>query len=293
MVFAPHLDTVSVVGMSIDPFGGELHDGRLWGRGACDTKGPMAAMLCALKEMGDQIAELPYEIGFVGLIGEESGQYGAKAFVKSHQVDFAVVGEPTNLDIVHTHKGSTWLTIASKGKAAHSSSPHLGENAIYKMREVLGFLCDHIAPELAQLSDPLLGSPTINVGTISGGSKTNIVPDHCQIEVDVRTIPGHDFTWVTQRLAERFSDIEIQARHSKPLYTDPDHPLIRALEATGATCVGAPWFCDAAIFAGAGVPAVAIGPGSIDQAHTKDEWISVDALHGGVEFYKRFLRSLS
>lgn len=292
LVFAPHLDTVSVVGMSIDPFGAELRDGRLWGRGACDTKGPMAAMLCALGEMGGQIATLPFEIWFAALMGEESGQYGAKAFVAEHKMDFAVVGEPTDLQIVHTHKGSMWLKIVVRGKAAHSSSPHLGENAIYTMTGVVQLLRDVIAPELAKLRDPVLGAPTINVGTITGGTKTNIVPDFCQVELDVRTIPGHDFSWIRQRLEERFAGIEIQVWESRPLFTDPDHPLITALQKLGAGCVGAPWFCDAAIFAQAGVPAVAIGPGSIAQAHTKDEWISIQALQSGVEFYKRFMQSL-
>lgn len=292
LVFAPHLDTVSVVGMSIDPFGGELKEGRLYGRGASDTKGPMAAMLCALHEMRERIPVLPYEIWFAGLMGEESGQYGAKAFVAEHKADFAVIGEPTDLQVVHTHKGSMWMKLITRGRAAHSSAPHTGENAIYKMADVLQFIRDEIAPALAELKDPVLGSPTVSAGTITGGTKTNIVPDYCCVEVDLRTIPGHDFGWVPEKLRERMPGLEITIWQSQPLFTDPGHELVGKLKQIGAGCVGAPWFCDAAIFAQAGIPAVAVGPGSIAQAHTKDEWISVEELGRGVEFYKAFLGSL-
>lgn len=292
LVFAPHLDTVSVVGMTVDPFGAELRDGRLYGRGACDTKGPMAAMLTALGELRAEIPRLPFEIWFTALMGEESGQHGAKAFVAEHKPAFAIIGEPTDLQIVNTHKGSVWLKIVTHGKAAHSSAPEKGENAIYKMADLLQLIRDEIAPELARLSDPVLGSPTINAGTVNGGSKTNIVPDFCRAEIDIRTIPGQDFGWVLERLKQRIPGAEIEVWESKPLYTDPNHPVIGQLQRTGAKCVGAPWFCDAAIFAQAGIPAIALGPGSIAQAHTKDEWISIEALQQGVEFYKSFLRNL-
>ena len=292
VLFAPHTDTVSVAGMTIDPFGAELRDGKIYGRGASDTKGPMAAMLWALYEMRGRLPELSHEIWFAGLMGEEAGQHGAKAFVAENKVDFAIIGEPTNLEIVHTHKGSTWLKLITRGKAVHSSAPERGENAIYKMADVIRCIRDEIAPALKQVSHPILGSPTISVGTCSGGSKTNIVPDFCQAEVDARTIPGQDTSLICEKLREVCPDIEISVWESKPMFTDPNHPLIQALENAGGKCVGAPWFCDAAIFAEAGIPAVAIGPGSIAQAHTEDEWIAVDDLQRGVEFYKSFLSRL-
>jgi succinyl-diaminopimelate desuccinylase len=299
LIFAPHLDTVSVAGMTIDPFAGELRDGKIFGRGASDTKGPMAAMLWTLYGMRERLPELPHEIWFAGLMGEEAGQHGAKAFVADARTDpaaggdaFAVVGEPTGLQIVHTTKGSTWLKLVTRGKAVHSAQPELGDNAIYKMADALRCIRDEIAPTLRNLRDAILGSPTISAGTCSGGSKTNIVPDYCQAEVDIRTIPQQDTGPILEKLREVCPGIEISVWESKPMFTGPDHPLIRALEKAGGKCAGAPWFCDAAVFAAAGIPAVAIGPGSIAQAHTKDEWIAVDDLQRGVEFYERFLTGL-
>ena len=296
VVFAPHTDTVSVAGMPIAPFGAEEREGRIWGRGASDTKGPMAAMLWALWELRDALPNLGHEIVFAGLMGEEAGQYGAKAFVERHKADFALVGEPTELGIVHTHKGSCWLTLTTRGQAVHASTPDRGTNAIYKMTDLIRHLREVVIPRWNALSHPVLGTPTISAGTIQGGSKTNIVPDFCQITVDFRTIPEQDTpSFMDDLQAELLAvcpDLETAATQSRPLWTDPEHPLIGALQKAGGRCAGAPWFCDAAVFAAAGVPAVACGPGSIAQAHTRDEWISIDAILQGVEFYKNFLLQL-
>lgn len=293
LVFAPHTDTVSVVGMTIDPFGGERRDGKIWGRGASDTKGTIAAMLWALSEMRERIAALPYEVWFAGLVSEEAGQNGAKVFARDFSRrspdDFALIGEPTGCDIVHTHKGAVWLTLETHGKAAHASTPERGANAIYKMTEAIAWLRDELMPRLAGLSHPLLGVQTLNVGTIVGGSKTNIVPDHCQATVDIRTVPAQDTQAIVDGINARFPGLIVKARQSRPLFTDPSQPLIRALERAGGRCIGAPWFCDAAVLSEAGIPSVAAGPGDIAQAHTEDEWIAVAELERGVEFYKNFL----
>jgi acetylornithine deacetylase/succinyl-diaminopimelate desuccinylase-like protein len=278
--------------MTIPPFGGELRDGKIWGRGATDTKGPMAAMLWALHELRDRIPALGHEIWFAGLMGEEAGQEGARAFVKQEQADFALIGEPTGRDIVYTHKGALWLKLRTAGRAVHASAPDLGENAIYKMADVLHCIRDEIAPRLASQSDPVLGSPTISAGLISGGTKTNIVPDFCELEVDTRTIPGQDPDEIPRLLRQASPGLDISLWQSSPLNTDPAHPLIQLLLKNGSRLAGAPWFCDAAVFAGAGIPAVAAGPGHIAQAHTKDEWISVSELDCGVQFYRAFLEAL-
>lgn len=296
VLLAPHTDTVGVDGMTIDPFGGEIREGRLHGRGATDTKGPMAAMLWALNDLRETIPELGCEISFAGLVGEEAGQNGAHHFVKNNRVDFALIAEPTGLDIVHTHKGSAWVSLKTHGSAAHSSRPELGDNAITKMLDLLAFIREELTPEFAAIIDPVLGSPTVSIATISGGTKTNIVPDACEATIDLRTVPSQYTTDFVGELAERLRrvcpDAEIHVKRALPLYTDPDNPFIRALEKAGGQRTGAPWFCDAAVFAGAGMPAVAVGPGSINQAHTEDEWIAIDDLQRGVDFYKEFLRSL-
>jgi acetylornithine deacetylase/succinyl-diaminopimelate desuccinylase-like protein len=164
------------------------------------------------------------------------------------------------------------------------------------MAPVIELLRGEIAATLAESRDPLLGPCTLSIGTISGGSKTNIVPDECRLTVDIRTIPLQDVPELIDAIRGRVEHvspgIEMKVVRSNPLRTDPAHPLIRHFEALGARCVGAPWFCDAAIFAAAGVPSIAMGPGSIAQAHTKDEWIQVADLEAGVERFRAFLRRL-
>ena len=293
LLLAPHTDTVSVVGMTIDPFGGEIRDGKLWGRGASDTKGPMAAMLVALKNCRDVLPSLSHEIWFAGLVGEEAGQHGAKALAAKEKFDLVIVGEPTRLEVVHTHKGAVWLTLQTSGRAVHASMPDRGENAIEKMLVVLAFLRPALRDHVGPLSHDVLGNPTFNIGTIVGGSKVNIVPDRCQVMVDMRTVPGQDARPLVEGLSEKFPFLDLVVRNSQPLYTDPAHPVIAKLAACGAPPVGAPWFCDGAIFAEAGSPAVALGPGSIAQAHTADEWISLEDLEAGTVFFEKFLRSLA
>lgn len=293
VLFAPHLDTVSVAGMTIEPFSGEVREGRLWGRGSSDTKGPAASMLWALQEAKDFLSTLPYEIWFAGLVGEEAGQFGAKALAEEEHFDFVLAGEPTSLQVVHTHKGSCWLQLKTHGHAVHASRPEAGENAIYKMCEAIDCLRQEIDPMLAKNVDPVLGRATMSVGIIQGGSKVNIVPDVCQASVDIRTIPGMNTEFVSRMLKDRVPDIQIEMLGSEPLFTDPAHPLIHRMQSLGASLAGAPWFCDAAVFAAKGCPSIAIGPGSIAQAHTADEFISITDLEDGGRFFLNFLKSLA
>jgi acetylornithine deacetylase/succinyl-diaminopimelate desuccinylase-like protein len=261
----------------------------------------MAAMLCALREMRDAIPKLSHEIWFAGLMGEEAGQDGARAFVRDLVNElgfdparhFALIGEPTMLDVVHRTKGATWIKAAVHGRAVHASTPDKGDNAIYKMASLVSAVRDEIAPSLRTLADPLLGSPTISVGTIRGGTKTNIVPDFCEVEIDLRSIPGQDISFLLEQLRAACPDVRLElSQSSPPLDTDAAHPLIALLTSDGSRPVGAPWFCDAAVFSAAKIPAVACGPGDIAQAHTCDEWIAAIELERGVAFHRRFLEKL-
>jgi acetylornithine deacetylase/succinyl-diaminopimelate desuccinylase-like protein len=278
--------------MTIDPFGGSVRDGKIWGRGASDTKGSMAAMLCALDRARDLLPFLDHEIWFAGLMGEESGQHGAKALAASETFDFVIAGEPTGLRTVHAHKGSLWVTLTSRGKAVHASAPERGENAIYSMTAAIEEIRRKVIPAITEAEHPLLGRTTLSVGTIRGGSKTNIVPDHCEATLDIRLIPGADPEQILSLLREAAPGLLIEHHGSAPLHTEASHPMVRRLASIGAAPVGAPWFCDAAVFAERGMPAVALGPGSIAQAHTADEFITIDALEQGVSFFERLLRSL-
>lgn len=291
LLLAPHTDTVSVGGMTIDPFSAELRDGKILGRGASDTKGSLAAILSALREVDTR--PLSHEIWFAGLMGEEAGLHGSKHLAARERFDFVIVGEPTGLQIVNATKGSTWLVLRARGTAVHASRPELGDNALYKMADVFRCIRDEIVPSFGGLTHPVLGSPTISAGTIRGGTKSNIVPDFCEASVDIRTIPGQDLAPVIEKLRSVCTDLEVSTWQAAPMTTDAAHPVIALLESCGASCVSAPWFCDAAPFAEQGMAAVAVGPGSIDQAHTKDEFISVADLEAGVDFFKRFFKALA
>ncbi len=292
LLLAPHTDTVSVAGMTIDPFSGHEREGKVWGRGASDTKGPMAAMLTAIECLGEEIFSLSHEIWFAGLMGEESGQHGAKALAAEESFDFVIAGEPTDLKTVHAHKGSLWVTLTGHGKAVHASAPEQGENAIYAMTSAIERIRTEVIPSLDQMTHPVLGKTTLSVGTIRGGAKTNIVPDHCEATIDIRLVPGIDPESVLELLRKATPELDLMYQSSRPLFTDPAHPLIQKLSSLSALPVGAPWFCDAAVFSAQGMPAVALGPGSITQAHTADEWIKVSDLEAGADFFEQFLRLL-
>lgn len=293
LLFAPHTDTVSVAGMTIDPFAGEIRDERIHGRGSSDTKGSIAAMLQALKNCREILPDLTHEIWFAGLMGEEAGLQGSRHLAENSHFDFVIVGEPTELQIVHATKGSAWLTLTFPGNAVHASTPDKGDNAIHKMSDVVHCIRNEIAPWFQELSHPALGSPTISVGTCRGGTKVNVVPDFCELGVDLRTLPGQEIEPVIERIRTACPDVGVSVWEARPMFTDPAHPIIDALTSDGARCTTAPWFCDAAVFGESGVPAVAVGPGSIAQAHTKDEFIAVADLDEGVAFFEKFLRKLA
>jgi len=302
ILFGPHLDTVGVANMTIDPFGGEIHEGKIWGRGASDTKGPMAAMLTALQRNRDQLASLPVAIDFVAFMGEESGQWGSKHFAKHHGKDysFALVGEPTSMEIVHLTKGSLWATLRATGRAAHSSQPERGENAIVKLAGAMLEIERQLGTSLASFTHPQLGHSTLNIGLIRGGSRPNIVPDLAEAELDIRITPslarsGGGLQLLRDCIARHQLPLELVNPHENPpMETSADHPMIQRLLNTppGSKLACAPWFSDAAHLSHGGIPSICIGPGSIDQAHTADEHIKIDALNAGADFFTSFVAGL-
>ena len=309
-----HQDTVPVEGMTIDPFQPTIKDGRLYGRGACDVKGGMAAMLAAFARL---VADRPARSAQVVIsctCDEESTAQGAKALARlwsdparsgsllSAPPTIAVVAEPTDLNIVVAHRGAVRWKLRTRGRACHSSRPQEGVNAIYKMSQVLSCLeryADEVGRMIAQ--HPLCGSPTLSVGRISGGISVNTVPDECLIEIDRRVIPGEDpaavIPHLTAYLRERL-DVDFEML---PPWLDgatlsdqnngswADRLLTHVVAVAGQRKKQGAWYgTNASRFAATGVSAVVFGPGSIDQAHTADEWIDVNELRQASEIYYRF-----
>ncbi len=300
VLLAPHLDTV---GGDSDHFAPRLKRGRLYGRGACDTKGSIAAMLTALGRVA-RAGRRPVktEILFAGLSDEEHGQNGSRTLARSGlKADLAIVGEPTRLKVITAHKGNVWLRLETRGKAAHGAHPELGVNAVDAMARILRLLDSEYAPRLRRHPHPLLGHATINVGTIAGGTQPNIVPDHCAIQIDRRTLPGEDEPEVLRQIRSllrqhglRATLVSVKEAPCPPLQTDSRLPLVsQFMRAAGqAEPAGVSFFCDAAVLAAGGIPSVVFGPGDIAQAHAADEWISLRSLERATDLLTRFLSSL-
>lgn len=305
VLLAPHLDTVGEPALDAQLLP-RVAGGRLWGRGACDTKGCVAAMLQSLLRVaagGPRPAET--ELVFLGLVDEENGQSGSRAYAATarsadRRADLAVVGEPTRLEVVTAHKGDVWLQLRTRGRAAHGATPHLGVNAVHLMAKVVDVLETRYRARLATRSHPLLGAPTINVGAIRGGTQPNIVPAECVISVDRRTLPGETEAGVRREIRAVLAEAGLEAGfdnlRSAPcaaLETDPALPAVASLlRAAGRTrTVGVHYFCDAAPLAAGGIPSVVFGPGDIAQAHTSAEWIGIASLERGTRVLERFLRS--
>lgn len=301
ILLAPHLDTVNGSEPQFTP---RTRNGQLFGRGACDTKGPLAAMFVALCELArSRQRPKETEIIFAGLVDEENAQAGSRALVASGlKADLAIVGEPTRLQVVTAHKGSLWLQLETRGRAAHGSRPELGRNAVHTMARIVNLLQTEYAAKLRRRRHPLLGCATVSVGTICGGAQTNIVPDLCTITIDRRTLPGETEVAVAREINSLLRRKHLPATLANgkaapclPLEVNPGLPVVRQfLRSVGQTGpAGVHFFCDASVLAHGGIPSVVFGPGDIAQAHTGKEWISLFSLERGKDVLLRFFQSLS
>lgn len=306
VIFEAHMDTVSVQGMTIPPWTPTLRDGRLYGRGACDTKGGMAAMMHALASLHAAGEQPPCEIWFAATIDEEYSYRGVTALCQGLHGAAAIVAEPTDLRAVIASKGVVRWQIETIGQAAHSSKPHLGINAIEHMAQVIQTL-QQDAAELAQHSHPLLGPATCNVGVIHGGRQVNFVPDRCCIEVDRRLLPGEDaetvlahYQYLLDGLAATNPQMQIQMHRPMltdlPLETDPQTAVVKQIgtilsaHRLDPTPMGVPFGSDASKFAAIGIPSIILGPGSIDQAHAAVEYIECNQVEQAARIYRQFMR---
>lgn len=303
LLLAPHLDTVGEPGDRSTMFTPRQKAGRIYGRGACDTKGSVAAMLGAMMALAHQKDRPVHtEIVFVGLADEENGQLGSRALADSgFKANLAIVGEPTELQVVTAHKGNQWLRLQATGKPAHGARPELGDNAIHKMARVVHLLEDDYARALKKRRHPLLGRPTVNVGEIRGGTQPNIVPAQCSITIDRRTLPGEteqsvrrEISQLLRKHGERVTIESIKTGPCRPMETDVKIQSVQHfLRIAGQRRpIGVDYFCDASVLSSGGIPSVVFGPGNIAQAHTADEWISIRSLEAGTQLLLKFLQSL-
>jgi len=306
LLFEAHLDTVSPSYGQVEPFVPRLEGDRLYGRGACDTKASMAAMLLALKSV---IAsrERTARISVAFCVGEEIGFEGARHLAASgFRADGAVVGEPTGLDVVPAHKGVVRWRMATNGRSAHSSTPEVGINAIGMMARLIMALEERLIPELEQRRHPLLGSPTLSVGRIAGGREVNVVPDRCTIDLDRRLLPGENWARVRGELDRVLSSLEgevpdfpvtIESPYLETpgMETPVDSEVVRVAEEAvrridGRHPVRGVAYCtDATCFAAAGIPCVVLGPGHIEQAHTSSEYVEIRQVVKGAAIYRELM----
>src|SRR5947209_1901714 len=185
LLFEVHQDTVPVDGMTVDPFAGEVRDGKLFGRGACDVKGGMTAMLAAFARLVRDKPAGAANVLLACTVDEEHTFLGVQELMKGGvRADFAVVAEPTRLQVVDAHKGVVRGKVGTEGRACHSSRPDQGVNAVYRMGHVLPVVEEYAGRLMQSSSHPRLGPPTLSVGRIDGGVSVNTVPDGCAIELD-------------------------------------------------------------------------------------------------------------
>lgn len=306
IVFEAHMDTVSVKGMTIDPFDPVIRDGKLHGRGSVDDKAGLAAMMHAVADIHASGEPPPCEIWLVAVVDEEFSFRGVVKLCENLKADAAVVAEPTEFKCVIASKGVLRWRIRTKGKAAHSSKPHLGINAITAMsRVVLSLQEDH---ELLQSdAHPLLGPATCNVGVIQGGVQVNFVPDEAVIEIDRRLLPGEEVEPVLAHYQTLLDALmkerpDVIAEMEKPMLqdwsfqTDENAPLVRlardvlrGMNRDDGVC-GVPFGSDASKFSRLGIPTILFGPGSIDQAHAAVEYVECAEVEAAQAFYAQIAR---
>lgn len=307
-----HLDVVPAGdGWNVDPYGGVIANGRLYGRGAADMKGPLAAMVGALAAIERGHVSLRGTAVLAAVADEEVNQAGTWRLAKDQvKADFAIVGEPTSLKPVIAHKGDVYFDIVTRGKAAHGSTPHLGVNAIVKMLSVAKEL-ERLSQELRKKRHYLVGHPTLSVGKIQGGLATNVVPDRCTMSVDRRLIPGETADEAEQELREvlnriKSSDPEFEADLampviSLPMQTSQTALVVKTVRAATEEVLGKDpgvhgWSaaCDASILVNAmKIPTVVFGPGDLAaQAHKANECIEIEELLQGARIFALTIQDL-
>ncbi len=302
VIFTGHFDTVplGVKAWTVDPLGGEVTDGKIFGRGSSDMKGGIAAMaLAAIQafESGNPACG----VRLVFTAGEETGCQGAKHLVNEYKkfgkVFGIVVGEPTSNIPAVGHKGGLYLKVTTTGKTAHSSMPHLGENAIYKAARAI---LKTEKFDFRDDKDQLLGFSTLNVGRMQGGINLNSVPDYAEFTIDARTTTNINHTELLSTLKNELgAEADIEVLVDLPAVSSPENsPFVQAVYKACGISAGTegfpkslPYLTDGAVLQPAfgGIPTVILGPGQPELAHQTDEYCLVENLERAVEIYKNII----
>jgi succinyl-diaminopimelate desuccinylase len=301
LAFTGHVDTVPLgaAPWSRDPFGGEIADGKLHGRGASDMKSGIAAFVAAALELKDALRDGPGLV-FIVTAGEETGCEGASQLVRQPDlkplldgIGALVVAEPTGNRPLAAHKGALWLRASARGVAAHGSMPERGDNAIYKLAPALAKLREH---DFGLPPHPLMGKPTLNVGLIAGGLNINSVPDAASFTIDIRSVTGQDHAAIRDDLAALLGpEIELETLiDMASIHTDPQDPWMRRvteLATPGEKPGSVAYFTDAAVLRPAlgCPPTVILGPGEAHMAHQTDEYCLVERIVRAKELYRRIV----
>ncbi|HEX4927724.1 MAG TPA: M20 family metallopeptidase [Burkholderiales bacterium] len=295
-----HIDTVALgaAPWTRDAFAGETEGDRLYGRGASDMKAGVAALLLAAKRFAPRLAGSPGVV-IVLTAGEEGGCVGSAHLARSPLLGRAgaiVVGEPTANQPYVGHKGSIKFHARFRGVSAHGSMPELGVNAVYKAARAIARL---EAFDFAAAAHPLMGAPTLNVGTVQGGDGINMVPDWAAVGVDVRTVPGMDHAALLARLGAALGEAEVEMLSDlPPVWTPPEQEWMQRVFEICARHLGtapaprtATYMTDAAnlLKAYAGAPTVVLGPGEPQMAHQTDEYCSQERIREAVAIYEALI----
>ncbi|ARK32413.1 M20 family metallopeptidase [Halalkalibacter krulwichiae] len=310
-----HTDTVPPYEME-NAFEPKIEDGKIFGRGSVDMKGALAAMISVLVAIKRSNVSLRGDVMFAATIGEENYSPGAYHFLKSGlDADFAIVGEPTGMNVGIAHKGVVWGEAIFEGKSVHGSVPDKGINAIYKATAWIGKITSEYIPELNKRGHPILGKPTINIGEINGGTRPVIVPNQCVVKFEQRLLPNEkeetvlgDLQALIDQLAEYDPDMKGTVKElpvfkgvpHRALEADPDSVLVKALckayekvFESSTEPVGLQFWTDGALIGDIpGIQTVVCGPGSIEQAHSNEEYISKEQLLAAFQMYLEVAETL-
>ena len=302
LMFNGHLDVVGIDGMRHAPWGAEVLDGRIYGRGASDMKAGVAAMCAAASRAADASADI--DVVIAAVVDEEFESAGTRSVIgRGVRADAAIVTEPTRLAIMPAHLGFVWADIVTHGRAAHGSRWDLGVDAIRHSGVILAELDRFDAEQLPAAPHPLLGRPSIHASLIEGGTGMSTYPDRCVTRIERRTVPGETPEGVRRELEDlcRRAATRRPGLHADVIVTFSqapsdvavEAPIVRAVDAALRAAGEAPrvegmtaW-TDAALLNAAGIPAICFGPGDITLAHAAEEYVEIDEIERATEVLAR------